>query len=360
MTRTFSHCFSACAGPPRWRVRARIRFRPKDRRAIPKRIPSPRLHDSLVLEHRRSCFDASKATPEFGAERCRWMDRCECHHMKTAWVRAVGLRADRGRPWVDFSRPSMHSIDARIEGLRQGQRIRQYMLMTRTSPVPMPRRIIYARTRPDFIKSRESDLHYTPAAWPATDAEAADFKNKLCRQDRGDAQTLSRSNGPEKTDIAEAPSTGLVALIETSKEEKVNNASLSRRIRATPSGPWPICADNLNGDEEGPTALFQRLAFPAIEQGSPRTASRRRKDLAGFQSRQHPRHGQDRSRVPEARHSQPPASWSAENPSAADLATQLWPALQRACSPRGQGRPNSVVSQNERRAAYPRLPTFVP
>jgi iron uptake system component EfeO len=84
-------------------------------------------------------------------------------------------------------------------------------------------RILYADVTPPAVVAFEMPLPgYKAAAWPATELEAADFKNKLCAQLVTDTKTLLDKWTPRLIDVSGAFD-GLISLV-NEQQEKVNKA----------------------------------------------------------------------------------------------------------------------------------------
>jgi iron uptake system component EfeO len=85
-------------------------------------------------------------------------------------------------------------------------------------------RILYATEIPSSVTTQEMTLTgYKTAAWPATEAEATEFKTKLCEQLVADSQTLVDEWQPRAIDLA-GVFAGLTALM-NDQQEKVKLAA---------------------------------------------------------------------------------------------------------------------------------------
>lgn len=176
-------------------------------------------------------------------------------------------------------------------------------------------RILYVDTTPAGVVELEKTLPgYVAAAWPKTEAEAASFKMKLAQQLVVDTKELLDSWTPAKIDISGAFQ-GLIGLV-NEQQEKVNlaatNAEESRYSRRT-------LAD-LRANLEGTASIYGLFrdwlkTKPSVN-GGPSGADVDAEITAGLASLGTLYAGLQGDAIPA-----PPATWSAETPSDADLAT---------------------------------------
>jgi iron uptake system component EfeO len=195
-------------------------------------------------------------------------------------------------------------------------------------------RIIYAPEIPASVVELESSLPgYKAAAYPATEAEATAFKDKLLARMVKDAEALRAGWTPANIDLPGA-FTGLIDLM-SEQREKVNKAGNQEEesrysqktmfdLRANLEGtrnvyesfrPWLKTLTSEDEEKDGPTL------DAAIIQGFD--------ELGGVYDTI------DGDAFP-----QPPENWSAENPSAADLMTpfgRLYVAVTSAVDPAREG-----------------------
>ena len=116
-------------------------------------------------------------------------------------------------------------------------------------------RILYAPTTPAYVIATEATfVGYKAAAWPATEAEAAEFKNKLCARLVTDTQTLHDDWKPQANDL-DSSYGGLVALM-NEQREKVNKASTGEEESRYSQRTMSDIRDNLAGTKDI-YALFQ-------------------------------------------------------------------------------------------------------
>lgn len=193
-------------------------------------------------------------------------------------------------------------------------------------------RILWADSHTEAVIAFESGLSgYTPAAFPATEAEATDFRDGLCQRLVDDVGEMNSSFEPLALDAAAAyggvvgsmaEQVEKITLAQTGEEESRYARHTLQDMRANLDGgleiygafsPWIVAQDGGQELDDQVRAGFQRVqdAYDAI----PGTS------------------------LPEV-----PATWSSTDPSAEDLATdygQLWSLLQEESDPEVEG---SLVS----------------
>lgn len=168
-------------------------------------------------------------------------------------------------------------------------------------------RVLYADVIPARVVTFEKALPgYAAAAMPATAQEAADFKAKLCTKLVADTQLLLNEWSPAKINVAIAYS-GLVSLVEEQRE-KVLKASTNEEESRYSQRTMTDLRDNLAGTKAA-YAIFQ----PWIA-SKPGGVDHDRAIAAGLSSLEAAYASVQGEAIPE-----PPATWSAEAPSAADL-----------------------------------------
>lgn len=193
-------------------------------------------------------------------------------------------------------------------------------------------RILFADTIPQRVVDFEKTLPgYVPAAMPRTAQEAADFKAKLCARLVADTKTLLEQWTPAKIDVAVAYQ-GLVSLVKE-QLEKVQKAATSEEESRYSQRTMTDLRDNLAGSRKA-YGIFQPWILTKGDDG-------KRDDervLAGFAALDAAYGAVTGEAIPA-----PPPTWSAEQPSAADLATpfgKLYSAVHTAVDPANQ---DSVV-----------------
>jgi iron uptake system component EfeO len=193
-------------------------------------------------------------------------------------------------------------------------------------------RILYVDTTPQYVVDFEKVLPgYKPAARPATEQEATEFKTKLCARLVTDTKTLVDQWTPAKIDIATAYA-GLVALM-TEQREKVNKAATGEEESRYAQLTLADIHGNLDGTRTA-YALFEPWIL--ARGGSMQDMGIK----AGFDALQVAYDANTGDAIP-----QPPATWSAEQPSAADLMTpfgKLYTSVRAAADPNN---PTSVVAE---------------
>jgi iron uptake system component EfeO len=227
-------------------------------------------------------------------------------------------------------------------------------------------RILYVKVTPARVVTYEATLPgYVAAAWPATDQEANDFKNRLVQKQIADAQSLhDKWEAATNYDLG-AAFQGLVSLM-NEQREKVDKASTNQEesrysqrtmadIRANLAGtekvyalfqPWirsKSAAGNDAGGGDAGGADAGALDGTAIDANIEQ----------GFATLQALYDGVSGDAIP-----QPPADWSSENPTATDLGTPfgvLYAGVLAAVDPT---RPGSIVAQMNDAAVLLGFPQF--
>ncbi|MBL8950186.1 MAG: EfeM/EfeO family lipoprotein [Myxococcaceae bacterium] len=168
-------------------------------------------------------------------------------------------------------------------------------------------RILWADSIPPGVTRVESTLPgYAAAAFPTTEAEARDFKEKLVTQLVSDVQKLETQWSPAKIDLAGAFQ-GLEALM-VEQREKVNNASNNLEESRYSQATMRDLRDNLAG-----TRTIYRLFQPWLKtKGSDVDA----RIEAGFDALDAAYDEVQGDSIPA-----PPDQWSAEMPRAEHLGT---------------------------------------
>ncbi len=208
-------------------------------------------------------------------------------------------------------------------------------------------RILFLETTPANVVAFEASLPgYKAAAWPATETEAADFKTKLLAKIIVDAKAIRDSWRPAKIDIGTAYQ-GLIGLVNEQKE-KVNKASEGSEESRYAQRTMKDLRANLVG-----TRKIYAFFSPWLR-SKPGGVAIDDQILAGFAKLQGVYDGVTTDAIPA-----PPATWSAEAPSAADLASpfgKLWSGVHEAVDPTKK---ESVVGQMNAAAVVFGFPTFV-
>jgi len=171
-------------------------------------------------------------------------------------------------------------------------------------------RILFADLIPARVVTFEKALPgYVAAALPATEQESIDFKTKLCAKLVKDTKLLVNEWTPAKIDVRIAYS-GLVALV-AEQQEKVKKAASSEEESRYAQHTLTDLRDNLEGTKKV-YAVFQPWL---LTKASP-AADIDKSILGGLAALDAAYKTVNGEAIPE-----PPATWSAEAPSAADLQT---------------------------------------
>jgi iron uptake system component EfeO len=207
-------------------------------------------------------------------------------------------------------------------------------------------RVLYAPTIRQEVIAFESQLPgYKAAAWPTNEAEANEFKTKLCQKLIDDAQQLHDEWTPANIDIGPAFQ-GLVGLMNEQKE-KVNLAATGEEESRYANATLFDLRNNLAG-----TTKIYDLFQPWIESkggdmdGNIQTGFKNLDDL-------YTASGQGDS-LPAT-----PDTWSSDMPTSTDLATpfgMLWAGVHQAVDPTADG---SVVFEMNQVAVELGFPEFV-
>jgi iron uptake system component EfeO len=208
-------------------------------------------------------------------------------------------------------------------------------------------RILFVDDTPASVVAVEATLPgYKAAKWPATQAEAAAFKNELAAQLVADTQTLVDQWQPQQIDL-EAAFSGLISLM-NEQREKVNKAASEEEESRYSRRTLADLRDNLAGT---------RRAYAQFEtwlKSKPEGVAIDADIQASFDDLETTYEALPGDAIPA-----PPASWSAETPSAADLQTpfgKLYSAVHDAVDPNEAG---SAVDGMNRAAKELGFPEFV-
>ena len=175
-------------------------------------------------------------------------------------------------------------------------------------------RILFVQETPARIVEVEASLPgYKAAAWPSSAGEAAEFKEKLCGALVADTQRLATEWAPQNIDLSGAYD-GLVALMNEQREKIVKAASDEEESRYSQRTMTDI-RDNLEG-----TRKIYELFKPYLK--SKTNANNQNLDgpkldvaiEAGLAKLDELYAQVNGEAIPT-----PPATWSSESPSAADL-----------------------------------------
>ena len=317
------------------------------------------MHDALLteLETMASALEALQAAAPTPADR-GWdatLDAAAIAQMKTSWQQArTSYEHIEGAlaplfPDIDFS------IDARYDDF-----------MTQLAPNGDPylfdgtgvtgmhavERILYSDTTPATVVKFESTLPgYVAARFPSTAAEAADFKAELCQKMVADAGELISQWTPANIDVAIAFQ-GLISLM-NEQREKVVKASGGEEESRYSQRTMADLRDNLTGSQAvyaifEPWLRSKQSADPSLDgQSIDGVVLKGLGDLDAAYS------AVSGDAIPA-----PPATWSAEDPSPADLMTPfgvLYSKVKAAVDPAD---PKSVVGELDAAAKVLGFPEF--
>jgi iron uptake system component EfeO len=194
-------------------------------------------------------------------------------------------------------------------------------------------RVLWANEIPALVVEFEATLPgYAAAAWPATETEAGEFKTGLCQRMVEDVTALEGAWEPADLHINIAFQ-GLISLMAEQREKVVKAASDEEESRYSQRTMADI-RDNLQGTKDI-YAIF-RDYIRSKENGTTLDAN----ILAGFATLE-----AAYAKVPGDAFPLPPATWSSENPTPADLATpfgELYKTVDDAADPNNEA---SIVTQ---------------
>jgi iron uptake system component EfeO len=295
------------------------------------------MHDSLLTDINSLLTAAQAIQAAAPATAAGWADANQVTALKNAWIPArTAYEHSEGAiaplfPDVDIS------IDARYDDFLAalGPAGDTYLFddMGVTGMHAMER-IMYQPNPQNVITFEATLPGYVASAAPATDQQAADFKNKLAAKLVSDVTALQGRWTPVNLNIAIAYQ-GLVALMNEQKE-KVNKAASSEEESRYSLRTLADLRDNLAGTKAiyglfEPWVLSKTNASDPTKDGPTIDG----KIQAGFTKL-----NTAYSQITGDAFPPVPATWSSENPSAADLATpfgQLYSQVLAAVDPNTDG-----------------------
>lgn len=179
----------------------------------------------------------------------------------------------------------------------------------------MVERVLWADGIPASVVASEKVLPgYVPAAFPATEAQSTAFRGKLCARIVSDATTLRKQWTPANIDVP-AAFQGLVSVMNEQKE-KVNKAAAGEEESRYSQRTLTDLRANLDGTKKI-YALFQPWLLSKTSTDPTRDGKTIDTAILGqFDTLTTLYAGVGADALPF-----PPATWSAEMPSSADLAT---------------------------------------
>ena len=214
-------------------------------------------------------------------------------------------------------------------------------------------RILYSDVTPQRVIDFEHALPgYVPAAFPATAQEAAEFKTRLCEKLVTDAKELEAQWTPANINVAIAFQ-GLISLVREQRE-KVQKASSNEEESRYSQRTMADLRGNLTGSKMV-YALFQPWLTSKSSPSDPAKDGKTidAQILQGLAALEGAYGAVKGDAIPA-----PPATWSAEMPSASDLEApfgRLYTVVQDAVNP---ARGGSVVAQLNDAAGVLGFPEF--
>jgi iron uptake system component EfeO len=206
-------------------------------------------------------------------------------------------------------------------------------------------RIVYSDQIPASVVAFEETLPgYAPAAFPATEAEAAEFKAKLCQKLVDDIAEVEAAWGSAELDLDGAFG-GLIALM-NEQREKVKLAATGEEESRYSQRTLADLRDNLEG-----TRTAYALFAPWIRSKGGEDA-----DMAvtsGFEALAKAYDAEPGDAIPA-----PPPTWSSIDPSEEDLATpfgELFSVVTTAVDPNREGSIVDEMNDAARLLGYPQL-----
>jgi iron uptake system component EfeO len=267
-------------------------------------------------------WDVEKDAAAIQAMRASWI------RARTAYERVEGALAPLF-PDLDFS------IDARYDDFMTvlGAQGGDHDLFDREGVTGMHaiERVIFAdRIPPRVITFERSLPGYAPAAFPATAEQAAAFQSQLCERLIEDIEMLEQQWTPTNIHVAIAYQ-GLVLLVQEQRE-KVRKAASNEEESRYSQRTMADLRDNLAG-AKAVYALFRPWILSRSSADDPARdgATIDAKIEAGFRALSAAYDRVSGAAIPE-----PPPTWSAESPSAADLQSPfglLYTAVNEAVDP---------------------------
>jgi iron uptake system component EfeO len=281
------------------------------------------LHDAAVALQKAAPepsgrgWDANKDADAIDAMKKAWLDA------RTAYERTEGAIA-----------PLFPNIDAEIDA-----RYDDFLTMLPDGDTDLfddqgvtgmhaIERILYVQTTPENVVTFESTLPgYKAAAWPATEDEAHEFKTKLAQKLANDTGTLETQWSSQTLDL-DGAYVGLIDLM-VEQREKVSKAATEEEESRYSQRTMADIRDNLAGTRKVYDLFTTWLETKKNGKSIDESVQSGFDDLDGIYSTV------KGDAIP-----QPPDDWSAESPSASNLATpfgKLYSAVNAAVDPNKSG-----------------------
>ncbi len=301
------------------------------------------MHDSLLKDLDallQAAKDLQQAAPApSGRGWDSMLDAAAIGAMKAAWVRArAAYEHEEGAiaplfPDIDYA------IDARYDDFMTAllnQKGDAYLFDdTGVTGMHAVERVLYLKETPQFVPDFESKLPgYVAAAWPATEQEALDFKNKLCSRLIADVAELRNQWAPAQIKLAVAFQ-GLILLM-NEQREKVSKAASTEEESRYAQRTMADMRDNLDGTK----AVYAIFVPWLVSKKNPMDPTKDGPTIdgkiqAGFAALATTYGAVKGDAIP-----QPPATWSTVNPTPADLMSpfgQLYTQVRASVDPNADG-----------------------
>lgn len=214
-------------------------------------------------------------------------------------------------------------------------------------------RILFSDSQPQSVIDFEKTLPgYAPAAYPTTEQEALDFKNKLCAKLVADVTKMEQQWQPAQIDLGGAFQ-GLIGLMNEQKE-KVNKASNGTEESRYAQTTMLDLRKNLEGTRKA-YLFFQPWIVSKTNAADPKHSGPNvdKAIMDGFAKLDAVYGAYPGDAIP-----QPPATWSSANPTPADLQTpfgKLWTGVHDAVDSSKDG---SIVDEMNDSATLLGFPQF--
>ena len=177
-----------------------------------------------VQELNHAARDLETAAPATAGRGWNDDDQAAIASMKKAWIRTRMAWEQAEGTIAPLFPPLNQALDARYDELLAVRADDDLFDGQGVTGMHAIERIVYAPEIPSSVTTKEMALTgYRAAAWPATEAEANEFKTKLCGQLVADSQTLVDEWQPRAIDLP-GVFAGLTALI-NEQQEKVKLAA---------------------------------------------------------------------------------------------------------------------------------------
>ncbi len=207
-------------------------------------------------------------------------------------------------------------------------------------------RILFSDTTPAAVVTFEQGLPgYSPAAFPATEEEAARFKSKLCARLVSDIESLQGQWGSAELDLPGAFD-GLISLM-NEQHEKVNKAATGEEESRYSQKTLADLRANLVGTKKI-YALFQ--PWITSKEGGDHVDGEIQEGFTALETAYDEIEGEA---IPA-----PPVTWSSANPTEEDLKTpfgQLFTTVSEAVDPERDGSVVYEMSEAAEMLGFPKL-----